>query len=222
MSHAHKGHIGAYAEIAQNAELQDKIKVEKVLCAFLEREAYEKYRLKEAEENLMRIEAVKASANTLGAEVVTVENGYVETLDEISVEVLRVPCYDPETIMTVNDTSVVYKLSYADSTSFLLAGDGETVTSNDLSALDDEKLSADVLFVPHHGKANLSPKVYSQIGAKKYIWQTPPYYWYGDKGDGLNSSGNLVRNRSIVFEQGTTLDDIVKVTYSDVSLKLPL
>ena len=87
---------------------------------------------------------------------------------------------------------------------------------------EDEKLSADVLFVPHHGKSNISQKLYERIGAKAYVWQMPPYLWYGDRGDGLNTSGGLVKNRAIIYELGTEKKDIIKVTYLDKALPLPL
>ncbi len=222
ISHPHEGHVGAYAELCGNERYRGALKVENLYCAFLPKEAYELYRAKEAAENYARVEAVFGSDKSIGATVHTVKQGDIIKVDEVSVEVLRVPTYDPEVVVSVNDTSVVYKVDYNGEQSFILAGDGETAASNDLMKLDDEKLSADILFVPHHGRANLSPKLYERIGAKAYIWQMPAYLWYGDRGDGLNTTGGLVKNRAVIYELGAEKKDILKVTYSDMAFPLPL
>lgn len=222
ISHPHAGHVGAYIDICKNKALSDSLKVENVYCKFLPKEAYEFYRAKEADEDFERILCVTDPSNPLGAKINFVEAGDSFSVDEIKIEVLRVPTFDPQIKATVNDTSVVYKLDYNGEQSFMLAGDGDTFTNNDLMLLDDNKIASDILFVPHHGKTNLSPKLYERICAKAYIWQMPPCLWYGDRGDGMNSNGGLVKCRSLIYELGTKSENIHKVMYEDYSSKLPI
>ncbi|MBE6596059.1 MAG: MBL fold metallo-hydrolase [Ruminococcaceae bacterium] len=222
LSHPHEGHVGAFVELCKNEALRSSLKVEKAYCAFLTKDAYEKYRLKEAEQDFERVSCILDSESTLGAKVCTVKVGDVISVDEMTVEVLRVPTYDHEVVSTVNDTSVVYKLDYNGEQSFMLAGDGETFTNNELMALPEGKVSSDVIFVPHHGKSSLSPQFYSACGAKAYIWQMPISGHYGDRGDGINSSGSVVKARAPIYETTENYDNIHLVTYNDLALPLPM
>lgn len=60
-----------------------------------------------------------------------------------------------ESVQELNDTSIVAKLSYGDS-SFLFTGDAEAVVERELLERDTAVLNADVLKVGHHGSDSSS------------------------------------------------------------------
>jgi beta-lactamase superfamily II metal-dependent hydrolase len=160
---------------------------------------------------------------TLGAQVHTVEAGDVIQVDELSFEVLRVPSLEQAADMNMNDSSVVYKMTYDGAQTMMLLGDAEWVCSNDLTENCRDKLKSDIVQVGHHGCGNVSAECYDLISAKAYIWQTGEKFWYSDCGEGLNTHNTgVIRTRAYMMRQQVDLKNVYVAMDDIISLPLPM
>jgi hypothetical protein len=125
--------------------------------------------------------------------------------------------------MNVNDTSVVYKMTYDKGQTVMFLGDAEWIGSNDLVDHHADELKSDVVQVGHHGCGNCSDECYRLIDAKAYIWQCGERFWYQDCGEGLNTHNvGFIHYRTMMKSFGIK-DENVYVTLGDIdSFPLPM
>ena len=145
------------------------------------------------------------------------------TVDEIDFDVLHIPDISFGKQMNVNDSSVVYKMTYDKGQTVMFLGDAEWIGSNDLVDNHAGDLKSDVVQVGHHGCGSCSDECYRLIGAKAYIWQCGERFWYQDCGEGLNTHNvGFIHYRTMMKSFGIK-DENVYVSLWDIdSLPLPM
>ena len=176
-SHLHNDHIGAYQRLCEQ-EWRDKLIVKDVYCNFLTREFWTDLS-PEANVNYGNAyDEMMSSNKALQTTLHVVQKGDKITVDEIEFDVIHVPDLAFGDRMNVNDSSVVYKMTYDAGQTLLFLGDAEWVCNQDLLANCRELLKSDVVQVGHHGCGNVSRACYELIGAQAYIWQCGERFWY--------------------------------------------
>lgn len=221
-SHLHDDHYGVYLTLCQNEALRARLTVEKFYCHLLPEEFYTKLSPEAREGRATVRRLLLESADTVGAEVVTVQKGDVIRLDEIAFEVIHVPDMAFATKMNMNDSSVVYKM-LCGGQSVLFLGDAEWVCNNDLLENCRESLKSDVVQVGHHGCGNVSRECYEVIGATAYLWPIGPRFWYGESGEGLNTHNTgVIRSRVYMKEIGVKPENVYVNMDRIISLPLPI
>ena len=221
-SHLHDDQYGVYKTLCENEELRSRLTVEKFCCHLLPEEFYTRLSPEAQSFRGAIRQMLIDSAETVGAEVVTVSKGDVIEMDEISFEVLHVPDMAMAEKMNMNDSSVVYKMTCGGQ-SVLFLGDAEWVCNNDLVENCREKLKSDVVQVGHHGCGNVSRQCYELIGAKAYLWPIGPRFWYGESGEGLNTHNTgVIRSRVYMKEIGVKPENVYVNMDRILSFPLPM
>lgn len=220
-SHLHADHVGAYQRLCEE-EWRDKLVVKDVYCNFLTREFFTDLSPEAHEKHANSYDIMMASDQALHTTLHVVQPGDKIAVDEIEFEVIHVPDLAFGDRMNVNDSSVVYKMTYDGEQSVLFLGDAEWVCDNDLVGNCAEKLPSDVVQVGHHGCGNVSRRCYELIGARAYIWQCGERFWYQESCEGLNTHNvGFIRYRAFMKELGVKNENIY-VTVDDIqSFPLP-
>ncbi len=222
-SHLHGDHYGAYMRLARDESFGKQIKVEDMYCNFLSREFVTTISPGANVQFGDVYDTFMTSDKSLGARVHVVEKGDIITVDEIEFEVLHVPEAEYADKMNINDSSVVYKMTYDKGQTIMFLGDAEWVCNKDLVENCRDKLKSDVVQVGHHGCGNVSRECYELIGADAYIWQCGERFWYQEVGEGQNTHNiGFIRYRAFMKERGIKNENIY-VTIGDIdSLPLPM
>ena len=220
-SHMHNDHVGAYQRLCEE-EWRDKLTVKDVYCNFLTREFWTALS-PEANASYGGVyDTMMTSDKALNTTLHVVATGDKITVDEIEFEVIHIPDLAFGNRMNVNDSSVVYKMTYDTAQTIMFLGDAEWVCNEDLLKNCAEKLPSDVVQVGHHGCGNVSRKCYELIKAKAYIWQCGERFWYQESCEGLNTHNvGYIRYRAFMKEIGVKNEN-VHVTIDDIqSFPLP-
>ena len=222
-SHLHVDHFGVYYKLCSDEKYRGKVTVSDFYCNLLTEEFYTKLS-KERVTNADIIRATMISSDTpTGAKVHVVEKGDVISVEEIEFEVIHVPDITLAEKMNMNDSSVVYKMTYDGRQTMMLLGDSEWVCSNDLVENCADKLKSDIVQVGHHGCGNVSDKCYELIDAKAYVWQIGEKFWYSDCGEGLNTHNTgVIRTRAYMMRNNPKKENIYLALDDIVSLPLPM
>lgn len=222
-SHLHVDHFGVYYKLCTDESYKGRITVGDFYCNLLTEEFYTTLS-RERVLNAASIRAAMLSPDSqTGAKVHTVKKGDTISVDEISFEVIHIPDISYAEKMNMNDSSVVYKMTYDESQTILLLGDSEWVCSNDLVANCADKLKSDVVQVAHHGCGNVSYKCYELIDADAYIWQISKRFWYGESGEGLNTHNTgVIRTRAYMMRRSPDMENVYVVNEGTLALPLPI
>lgn len=223
-SHLHDDHCGAYVRLSNEEQWHGKIIVKDVYCNFMGRDFGTKIARVEANASYGPLyDSMMGSDKTLGASIHVVKTGDVIDVDEISFAVLHAPDPAEGPKMNLNDSSVVYKMTYDHGQSVLFLGDAEWVCSNDLVDNHADALKSDVVQVGHHGCGNVSRRCYELIDAKAYIWQCGERFWYQDCGEGTNTHNvGYVRYRAYMKELGVKRENVYVTMDHIDSFPLPM
>jgi hypothetical protein len=158
-----------------------------------------------------------------GAAVKTVRKGDIIAVDEIEFEVIHVPDIAFADKMNMNDSSVVYKMTYDEKQTMMLLGDAEWVCSNDLVENCADKLKSDIVQVGHHGCGNVSAECYRLIDADAYIWPVGEKFWYSECGEGLNTHNTgVIRTRVYMMRNNPDMRNVYVVKDDILSSPLPM
>lgn len=222
-SHMHRDHWGVYYTLCTEEKYRGRITVGDFYCNLATEEFYTKL-AREIDPRAPKIRSTFLSAReTTGATVHVVEKGDVFSVDEIAFEVLHVPDLAVAGKMNMNDSSVVYKMTYDGGQTMMLLGDAEFVCSNDLVENCAEKLKSDIVQVGHHGCGNVSRRCYELIDADAYIWQIGEKFWYSDGGEGLNTHNTgVIRTRAYMMGLSPKKENIHVVMDGILSSPLPM
>jgi len=221
-SHLHGDHYGAYVRLTEE-EWRDKLTVKDVYCNLISKEFWlEQPRGKDPELEAAYT-AIMESDKTLNASVHVVSTGDLISVDEVEFEVIHIPNPAYSSEMNINDTSVVYKMTYDKGQTVMFLGDAEWVCNEDLVTHCADKLKSDVVQVGHHGCGNVSKRCYELIGAEVYIWQCGERFWYQESGEGLNThNAGYIRYRSYMMELGAKMENVYITMDNIHSLPLPI
>ena len=164
-----------------------------------------------------------SSDSPTGAKAHTVKKGEIISVDEIEFEVIHVPDIAYADKMNMNDSSVVYKMTYDGGQTMMLLGDAEWVCSNDLTENCADKLKSDIVQVGHHGGGNVSGKCYDLSAAEVYIWPVGEKFWYSECGEGLNTHNTgVIRSRAYMMRHNPNMRNIYVVKDDILSSPLPM
>ena len=222
-SHLHTDHFGVYYSLCTNEKYSGAVTVDTFYCNLLTEEFYTALS-REKVTNAANIRAAMISpVSPTGAKVRIVESGDIISVDEIEFEVIHVPDITMAENMNMNDSSVVYKMTFDRKQTMLLLGDAEWVCSNDLVENCADKLKSDIVQVGHHGCGNVSGECYDIIDANAYIWQIGEKFWYSDCGEGLNTHNTgVIRTRAYMMRKSPNLRNVHVVMDDILSSPLPM
>jgi len=222
-SHFHTDHFGVYYTLCSDERYRGKISVGTFYCNLLTEEFYTTL-AKEKVNNAAAIRSAMISPDSpTGAEVCIVKKGDKIFVDEMEFEVIHAPDISMADKMNMNDSSVVYKMTYDKQQTMMLLGDAEWVCSNDLTANCRDKLKSDIVQVGHHGCGNVSAECYELIDADVYIWQTGEKFWYSDCGEGLNTHNTgVIRTRAYMMRRHPDMRNVYVVKDEILSSPLPM
>ena len=222
-SHLHCDHFGVYYTLCSDEKYCGKITVDSFYCDLLTEEFYTTL----AKEKVTNADAIREAMispdSPTGAKVITVKKGDVIAVDEIEFEVIHVPDISMADKMNMNDSSVVYKMTYDGQQTMMLLGDAEWVCSNDLTQNCADKLKSDIVQVGHHGCGNVSAECYEMIDADAYIWPIGEKFWYSDCGEGLNTHNTgVIRTRAYMMRKNPDMRNVYVVMDDILSSPLPM
>lgn len=222
-SHMHTDHYGVYYTLCTNEKFRGKVTVGTFYCDLLTEEFYTKLAKEKVTDVHIIRSAMLSPDSPTGAMVHTVKKGEKITVDEIEFEVIHVPDLAFAEKMNMNDSSVVYKMTYDGGQTMMLLGDAEWVCSNDLTENCADKLKSDIVQVGHHGCGNVSAKCYEMIDADAYIWPVGEKFWYSDCGEGLNTHNTgVIRSRAYMMRKNPDLRNVYVVMDDILSSQLPM
>ena len=222
-SHMHTDHYGVYYTLCSNEKYRGKVTVGTFYCDLLTEDFYTKL----AKEKVTNVDIIRSAMispdSPTGAKVRTVRKGEIIKIDEIEFEVIHVPDIAYADKMNMNDSSVVYKMTYDGGQTMMLLGDAEWVCSNDLTQNCEDKLKSDIVQVGHHGCGNVSAECYQMIDADAYIWPVGEKFWYSDCGEGLNTHNTgVIRSRAYMMRNNPDLRNVHVVMDDILSSPLPM
>lgn len=221
-SHLHDDHYGAYVRLTEE-EWHGKIKVLDVYCNFISRAHWEAKAVGSNAVLPAAYDAIMESDKTLSASIHVVKKGERISVDEVDFDVIHVPDPARAADMNVNDTSVVYKMTYDNGQTIMFLGDAEWVCNEDLVENCADLLKSDIVQVGHHGCGNVSKRCYELIDAKVYIWQCGLRFWYQEKGEGINTHNvGFVKYRTYMMQRGIKKENIYVSIDKIDSLPLPI
>ena len=222
-SHLHCDHFGVYYTLCSNESYKGKVTVGDFYCDLLTEEFYTSL-AKEKVTNAATIRSAMLNPDSpTGARVHTVRKGDIINVDEIEFEVIHVPDIALADKMNMNDSSVVYKMTYDGEQTMMLLGDAEWVCSNDLTQNCADKLKCDIVQVGHHGCGNVSAECYEMIDADAFIWPIGEKFWYSDCGEGLNTHNTgVIRTRAYMMRSDPNLKNVYVVMDDILSSPLPM
>ncbi|MBE6596060.1 MAG: hypothetical protein E7641_00155 [Ruminococcaceae bacterium] len=222
-SHLHGDHFGMYNRLCIDEEFRSCITVDDFYCDLATEEFYttlsteRKATWVEIRNNLLN------SESTVGARVHTVKVGDIIKVDEIEIEVIHVPTREDFSRMNMNDSSVVYKLTYDGGQTIMLLGDAERSCNEDLVNNRADKLKSDIVQVGHHGCGNVSRRCYELIDAKAYIWPIVDRFWYSDNGTELNTHNTgVIKTRDFMMQLKPKKENVYLFTDGILSVPLPM
>ena len=224
LTHLHADHYGAFLKIVENyGEYRDKIKVENYYCNLAEEEFYTTLSREAGAWCKPVRDTILGAGEVLGCKVHTVKAGDEIKIDGMSFKVIHVPDMEYAREMNMNDSSVIYKLTAACGQTVMFLGDAEWVCNNDLLENHRKELKSDIVQVGHHGCGNVSKKCYAAIDAEYYLWQLGNRFWYGEKGQGLNTHNTgVIANRNNIMSLGAKRENILLDKNGAIGFEFPL
>ncbi len=225
LSQIRTAHSGALCEICGDKELSDRLNVKKVICRPMSEKFYTETALSKVENGVEyadQREIILDVQKYIGAELRIAENGEAFCSGDFEIKILRSPEDELECAekVNINDSSVVYKLTYANEQSILLLGDGEKYTSRELEACCELKLKSDILQIGHHGRASVSDEVLRAIDADVYIVETTNKIWYSDESSSARVP--VYRTRRYLTEAKKKHENVYRNTEGMLSFELPV
>lgn len=222
-SHLHCDHYGVYYTLCSDEKYRGKVTVGTFYCDLLTEEFYTKLSREKVNNAGMIRSAMMSPDSPTGAKAVTVKKGDIIAVDEIEFEVIHVPDMSMAEYMNMNDSSVVYKMTYDGKQTMMLLGDAEWVCSNDLVENCADKLKSDIVQVGHHGCGNVSAECYELIDADAYIWPIGEKFWYSDCGEGLNTHNTgVIKSRAYMMRKNPNMKNVYVVMDDIMSTPLPM
>lgn len=222
LSHMHPDHYGVLYDLCTKEAYKGAVTVDDFYCNLLE----ERFYTEMARDRYPALKAVRDAflniSASIGARLHTVHAGDEFRVDEMAFRVLHAPLMADAALMNLNDSSVVYKMTYDGGQTLLLLGDAEFVCSNHLLE-QPQLLKSDIVQVGHHGCGNVSRKCYEAIGAQVYIWQIGEKFWYSDSSEGLGTHNTgVIRTRHYMMGLQPKKENIYPVIGNILSTPLPM
>ena len=202
ITHAHPDHH--YCLKGMGERYSDVVTLKKAVYAFPDNETFEKIDPRV----ISQTELVKAAVkNFKGCEVVTPKLGDVYQFGSLKIEVLltykELLKYNPNSKITINDTSTVYRVE-VDGQKILFAGDIQEAADRVIIDLHGKNLKSDAVQMAHHGCGNGSNfEFYNAVEPRFLIWPAnEKNFWNFFNGVPVNRKIRRAFNLEEIFMAG--------------------
>ena len=223
LTHLHDDHYSVYKELCTNASYSNKITVDTFYHHLCSKDFYTVTGKEKSDVYGNAYDEILSSTKTITKDIKKVEVGEMISVDEVVFEILHTPDESLSSVMNINDSSIVFKMTYDKSQTWLFLNDAEWVCDNDLVKNMPTKLKSDVVQVGHHGCGSVSKKCYELIGAQVYFWCISKRFWYGETGEGLNTHNiGVERTRIYMQELGVKIENSIVNSDKIFASKLPI
>lgn len=221
LTHTHDDHSGGFIALCADPELYSRITVEHVYHRLVSDAYYLELAADRHPDHAKAAAQMRQGIQTLGAQEHVVSSGDKIRLDEMCFEVLYAPDEALGENCSINDSSLVFKLSHDSGQSILLLVDAEDRASEYLLESCPQKLRCDIVQVAHHGCNGAPYELYRLTGARAALFNCCNRYWYGDNGEGLFTFNvGHIRTRNMLRQLGMKPENIY--CDSDGILTVPL
>lgn len=183
-SHTHSDHVNAFSSMFNEAATKNALKVKKLYYNITTRD----YVVNKENGSLQTYDNfVKALDTFPASKKVVVQEGDVITIDGIQIEVLITPDETKNTVVPINDASVIYRVTMGGQRILFLGDAYETAGLRFYRGYKDD-LTADVVQMAHHGSQGVQRSIYKKIEAKACLWPSPSFMW-AEENQQLNDGG---------------------------------
>ena len=202
ITHMHYDHYNALVEILEQHDLMG-IKIDKLYFNFPPKEWVnnaEPHFLKYNTNFYNLLESYNKTTHI-------VQEGDIYSIDGILLEIIKVPNdyadYDPEYAegSTVNDTSLVFKMTFPNGKTALFLGDLGFRAGQKLANRFKDKLRSDIVQMAHHGQNGVGEDVYKYVKPMLCMWTAP--MWLYDNNLGLRDEKHENKFNSHVYKTVT-------------------
>lgn len=203
ITHAHRDHINAFTEIMRKP---NEIEVKSIYWNFPPREwILQVYPI--GEDSLDRFLDVIEENKDIS---IKAEKGMSLSIDGLSIDIL----FDPEHYQkttNLNDTSLVYRMTFPNGKVALLLGDLAELGGKYLAEEYGSKLKSHIVQMAHHGQRGVSKEVYELIQPEICLWPTIGRVWENDSGEGYDTGSWLTLDtRAWMDEIGARVHGVMK------------
>ena len=187
ISHCHVDHYSALVEIMEN---YDDIQIKKICYNFPPQEWVDKIEPQEKAHN-DRIYALFERCSDLcqivhDGECFDFEGAKIEILNDPMKFVLSSKELSNDNL-TVNDSSLVWRITFPTGKTSLFLGDLGPIAGNDLAGRYKNSLKSDMVQMAHHGQNGVEENVYQYIRPDVCLWAAPMWLYNNDLGQGFNT-----------------------------------
>jgi hypothetical protein len=184
ITHVHRDHYGALAEILQQPDLNG-ITIEKLCYHFPPAEWIYETEPQGLPHSQNFLELLPQYSEI--TQILQANEKY--TIDGMVIDILKVPTdyndYDPtyKKGSTINDTSIAFKLIFPNGKTALFLGDLGLRAGHKLAEQYKEELKSDIVQMAHHGQNGAGEDVYNYVRPTLCMWTAP--MWLYDNNNGL-------------------------------------
>ncbi|MBR3300214.1 MAG: hypothetical protein IKI68_01880, partial [Clostridia bacterium] len=149
-------------------------------------------------------------------------DGMKFSLSGVDFEVLHTPDDDMPTIFeTINDTSVIVKMTYRNS-SMLWLGDMGPVPSDSCVQMYGKELKCDAMQVAHHGWGAATPEFYEMSKPSVLFWNNSEFgFKYADKYQGFGKTKTSTDLYNMDCVKKNIFCNRIRPTYAFLPIKIP-
>lgn len=205
LTHAHKDHTGALAEILKN-EKYSEIEIEKVYYSFPDISWAFRYEASNANELVTITDALKLLPDEKKQSLLV--KGDKIVVDNVPVTILNQ--WNPAIIVDpINNSSIVYSMELGTKRMIFLGDLGLEGGKELLKNCTPDELKCDIVQMAHHGQLNIGAEVYTAMKPKVCMWASPVWLWYKNRGNN-EAYRSTLEARKLMSRLGVTTHYVSK------------
>lgn len=182
LTHGHRDHVGAFNEVITK---ENTIEIENLYYSFLEDEWYKENDARGYDSEHLTLQNLSSSKIKNHVECT---EGKKINIDNIELEIIRIPNPEITNGDNGNEASMVFKLTATDvNKSMIFLGDAMSKASVELLRDHKEQLKSDAVQMAHHGNWGVTEEVYKAINPEVAFFNAPKGLYDNDEGNGYNT-----------------------------------